>query len=139
MLKWPYYPFHKTDAGRSNSKRPKQKNDCTVRALATAASMQYDDAYNALKSRGRKASAGFHFPKKPGDEVNGFTFKWKPFPAVAGQNRMNVKDFCRQYPSGTFVLRVSKHVFTVVNGTAYDTCMVDPERCVYGVWSVEKI
>lgn len=28
------YPFKYSDGGRSESRRPKQRNDCTVRALA---------------------------------------------------------------------------------------------------------
>lgn len=36
----------KSDAGRSESRRPRQKNDCTVRALALALELRYDDAYD---------------------------------------------------------------------------------------------
>ena len=47
------FQYQFNDGGRSQSKRPKQKNDCTVRALAVSAQMSYDDAYTILKKYGR--------------------------------------------------------------------------------------
>lgn len=52
------YPWICTDAGRSQSKRPRQSNDCTVRALALALDCPYDQAYDTLKTAGRIASRG---------------------------------------------------------------------------------
>lgn len=44
----------KSDAGRYGSRRPRQKNDCTVRALALAMGLPYDEAYDRLKEAGRR-------------------------------------------------------------------------------------
>lgn len=51
--------FQQTDAGRAKSRRPRQKNDCTVRALALARSLHYDAAYDDLKKAGRGCSERF--------------------------------------------------------------------------------
>ncbi len=55
------YPWVCTDGGRASSSRPRQRNDCTVRALAIAGGLSYDDAYDLLKEAGRKCSRGFQF------------------------------------------------------------------------------
>ncbi|KKN24343.1 hypothetical protein LCGC14_0895700 [marine sediment metagenome] len=61
-----YIPSHfcKSDAGRSQSKRPKQKNDCAVRSLSLVASVSYDTAYDYIAYLGRKCSNGDHHLQK---------------------------------------------------------------------------
>ncbi len=135
MLK---YPFSSTDSGRTNSKRPRQKNDCTVRALANTTDIDYDDAYDLVKSRGRKSHRGGEFPKARSDDAAlGWTFTWGSFPAVKGQSRMNPATFCEQFKTGRYIVRVAKHVFAIVDGVAYDTSPERPDRCIYGAWKVQ--
>jgi hypothetical protein len=131
--------FVQSDAGRSLSKRPKQKNDCTVRAVVEATGIAYDAAYDILKEAGRKCSTGFHFKDWAAtNPLEGFVFKWKPFQAVKGERRMNPVKFCETHPTGTYILKTAKHVFAVKNGKIYDTFCEHDERCVYGCWEVVK-
>lgn len=127
------YAWICTDGGRASSTRPKQKNDCTVRALAIARNLPYDEAYDVLKDAGRKSSLGFDFVKWI--ETQPWATKIA-FPAVKGQRRMTPAQFCRDFPKGTFILRVTKHVFTVKDGVIYDAFENRPDRCVYACWSV---
>lgn len=125
----------KSDAGRSESRRPRQKNDCTVRALALALELRYDDAYDWLKSAGRACGERFDL----GRWLDGQDWATKiPFPAVKGQPRMNPVEFCRLYPVGTFVCRVAKHVFTVIDGVVIDDTPVRADRCVYTAWKIDR-
>jgi hypothetical protein len=134
MLK---YPFSYTDSGRADSKRPQQKNDCTVRALANVARIEYDEAYDFVKSRGRKSHRGGNFPQaRSNDTALGLTFIWRSFPAVKGRPRMNPATFCGQFKTGRYIVRVAKHVFAIVDGIAYDTLPERPDRCIYGAWEV---
>lgn len=55
------YPWLPSDAGRSASRRARQRNDCTVRALAMVHEMPYDQAYDLLAAAGRKCGKGFQF------------------------------------------------------------------------------
>ena len=128
------YPWIQSDAGRSQSKRPKQKNDCTVRGLAIARDITYDCAYDILKSRERQCAKGFHIGQWLGKQP------WAQkisFPAVKGVRRMNIAEFCGQYSTGRYICRVAKHVFAVVNGVVYDTDINRCDRCVYLAWKVE--
>jgi hypothetical protein len=131
------YPIVINDAGRSKSKRPKQDNDCTVRATATVFSIPYDQAYDLLKFHGRKSHKGFHY-NELADElvIDGKALKWRAFQAVKGQRRMNPVSFSQRYPVGRFIVRTAGHVFAFINGVAYDDTPEGPNRCIYGAWEV---
>lgn len=127
------YTWICTDGGRASSTRPKQKNDCTVRALAIARNLPYDDAYDVLKDAGRKCGRGFDFVKW----IDAQPWATKiSFPAVKGQRRMTPAQFCQDFPRGIFILRVTKHVLVVKEGVVYDAFENRPDRCVYACWSV---
>lgn len=139
------YPYMKTDGGRSQSKRPKQRNDCTVIALAVSASLTYDAAYDIVASRGRKCAEGYWFPfgfktirSGPMPEA-GVRFDWISYPAVKYDRREHIDSFARSHKKGVFVLRLSKHVCAVVDGVVHDTHRTYDERCVYGAWKVTKL
>jgi hypothetical protein len=50
----PSAPFSFNDGGRQLSKRPRQRNDCTVRAVAIACDFSYDSAYDLLEGQWQK-------------------------------------------------------------------------------------
>ena len=108
----PSAPFSFNDGGRQSSKRPRQKNDCTVRAIAIACSIPYDSAYDLLKANGRRERTAF--------------------PAIKGYLRMYPGDFCKLFPRGRWIIKTAKHVSAVVDGTIHDTFRPDPFRCAYG-------
>ena len=80
--------FVATDAGRSKSQRSRQRNDCAVRALAQAASVDYDVAYDVLAECGRKCGRGTAELLLI-DAIQKLDLIWKrqTFPAVKGQRR----------------------------------------------------
>lgn len=127
------YPWAKTDAGRSESSLPRQKNDCTVRALSIARQISYDDAYDILLKAGRKSGCRF----KLSDWINKQSWVKKiSFPAVKGQRRMNPATFVVQYPKGVFICKVAKHVFTIKDGVVFDDFEIAPDRCIYTAWQI---
>lgn len=129
------YRWVMTDGGRSTSKRPRQKNDCTCRALAIALNISYDAAYDMLHEAGRKCSRGFKFS----DWVAKQPFATKiSFPAVKGQRRMNPASFTAQFPTGVYICKVAKHVFAVIDGVVHDVFENSPDRCIYTAWAVVR-
>lgn len=131
------YPFVYSDGGRSNSKRPKQQNDCTVRAVALAFEVPYDRAYDMLKSAGRKSHQGFYFNEWAEETVvNGRRLKWRPFQAVKGQKRMNPVRFSQEFAKGRWIVRTAGHVFAFIDGVGYDDTKERDSRCIYGAWEV---
>lgn len=130
------YPWLASDGGRKGSKRQKQKNDCTVRALATARGLPYDEAYDLLADAGRKCSRGFRFSTW----IN--TQPWAKritFPAVKGQRRMNPAAFTQQFPRGRYICQVARHVFAVIDGVVHDEFQNRPDRCIYACWEIFPI
>lgn len=127
------YPWVCTDGGRASSSRPRQRNDCTVRALAIAGSLSYDDAYDLLKEAGRKCSRGFQFSAWLNRQ--GWAARIS-FPAVKGQRRMNPATFVQRFPKGRFICQVAKHVFAVIDGVVFDSFENRPDRCIYAAWEI---
>lgn len=130
--------YQYNDGGRTQSKRPKQKADCTVRAIALTCDLPYDEAYDLLKDAGRRSHAGFDFSGfiKKQNEINGKRLVWKPFQAVKGQPRMKPETFIKQFPEGKFILSIAGHVSVVINGINHDI-FEQWGRCVYGVWEIQ--
>lgn len=132
-------PFQRSDAGRATSRRPRQKNDCTVVALAHVTGEPYDDCYDALAKAGRKCAKGFDFRTwAKVAEFRGWRFRWMSFPAVPGLRRVNPTSFALKHREGRFVLRVSKHVMACVDGVVLDSFKGDGHRCVYGAWEAMR-
>ena len=107
----------KTDGGRKLSARGKQTKDCTVRTMAKAFRMMYDEAYDLLKKHGREPNKGFRYDKvfRAGESINGY------IPAVKReyQNR-GVNQVLACMGKGTFIVEIHKHVFCVIDGVVYD-------------------
>lgn len=134
------------DCGRTTSKRPKQTNDCTVRALAAAFDLDYDYAYDLLKTSGRVCSRGFNLMKwMESNWHNGLLLgravKKISFPAVKGQPRMNVATFAKTFAEGTYIVRVSKHVACIKNGVYLDWLNGGQYgyKCVYLAYQIENL
>lgn len=141
-------PFIQHDGGRSTSRRPKQKNDCTVRALALVTGKPYDYIYDLVAADGRKCGRGFDirrfFTPRRGDNFQALlnrlglaSVQWTAFQAIKGQRRMNPRAFAAQYPSGRFICKTAGHVYAVIDGTVYDTSPAREDRCIYGAWRIE--
>lgn len=129
------YVWQPSDAGRSASRRPRQTNDCTVRALATVMGSSYDEAYEELKRAGRKCRSGFRLSDWLGAQA------WATkiaFPAVKGQKRMNPSSFVKTFPAGRYIVKVSHHVFACIDGIVHDETVVSPDRCIYTAWKVTR-
>ena len=126
--------YHFNDGGRGQSKRPKQINDCTVRALSIIIKdMSYDDIYDFLASKGRKCSSGFALPKYLNKQL---WAKKISFQAIKGQPRMNPNTFSQEYPKGIFIIRTAKHVAVVIDGVLHDTFNMRQDRCIYTAWEI---
>jgi len=128
--------FAYDDGGRSESRRPKSKNDCVVRALAIATSQTYDESYEFWAKRGRQPHRGTDMKIVRRDFEKWFGWPWVPFPAVKGQKRMSHPQFEHEHPTGIWIVREAGHISAVVNGVLHDTFLPWEGRCIYGAWRV---
>lgn len=128
------YQLHLCDGGRNWSRRPYQKNDCTVRALATVTCRDYDSIYDMLKKAGRKSHDGFDLDGwlrvSPCKLFHGTTL------TKVNKKGLTVNNFAGKHPKGKFLLQTNSHVWAVINGVHYDLIRVkDQPLC--SIWRVE--
>ncbi|CAB5219167.1 hypothetical protein UFOVP229_35 [uncultured Caudovirales phage] len=108
-----------------------EKNDCTVRALATATGMAYDKAHEVLKEHGRRARTGVRI-----------TPLSNAYKAVMGveqvkmTGRPTLHRFVQDHTTGTLIVRLSNHVFVLKDGVQYDMQKNGERRRVLGYWLV---
>lgn len=133
--------FNYNDGGRLQSKRPREDNDCTVRAVAIAFGVSYDTAYDFFKLHGRKPDDGYHITDlfydylQPGKLLFGHTVTKIPFQAKKGHQRMYMAAFCHIYPRGVYILRLAYHVSTCLDGIINDTWW-EPTDMVYTAYKI---
>lgn len=94
--------------------------DCVVRAIAKLMDIDWEYAYAGVVSQGYSMrdmpssnSVWGAYLKKNG-------YKRHTLPDTC-PDCYTVKDFCRDYPTGKYLLATGTHVVTVVDGDYYDT------------------
>lgn len=106
-------PQVQNDGGKSAA-GIKDKNNCTVRALAIAANLPYEFADKIATEAGRKRNKGM----QTGDLMSLAATK-----GVASNRNtcaMTLKRFLQMYPTGRYVCRKAKHAFAVIDGVVHD-------------------
>ena len=148
----PTYPLQVNDGGRAAAGFVGGTGDCVVRSIAIATGLPYMQVYedlreaNAryaqardnklsrmLKQRGSSPRNGNHrnvfheYILKQG-------FEWVPTMKVGAGCQVHLRP--NELPKGTLIVKVSKHLTTVIDGVLHDTH--DPSRngsrCVYGYY-----
>ena len=96
------------------------RQDCVVRALANALSVEWVDAYDYLVKKGRR---DLYVPNDSGAwrkwiiEDGG---TWAACKAERGKKRMTALGFAETHPTGRFVLYVASHFTACVDGVILD-------------------
>ena len=94
--------------------------DCSIRAVAKALNISWEQAYALV------TSAGFNMGDMPHSNgvwgavlrQNGFYRKSLPDTCP---DCYTAKDFCEDHPKGIYILGFGRHVATVINGNLYDS------------------
>lgn len=109
---WIYY--------NPNPVRDSPVGDCSVRAIAKALNISWDEAHDLLS----------HNAKLMGDIQNanavwGSVLRQHGFKRAAIPNYCpdcyTAEDFCKDHPYGIYVLSFGNHVATVVDGAVFDS------------------
>lgn len=136
-----------------------EKNDCFVRALASATDVNYDVAHTFTKDYfGRADGRGVYFTGATIDplEESGLSLGSKDFDfKVLGKMRITnayklygkivyrqktVKSFIKDNPKGTYIVGVAGHAFTIKDGTLIDNAdeKFRPTRKVTSVFQLKS-
>lgn len=105
-------------------------SDCVVRALAIAQDQSWEKTYLELSVKG--FSMG---------DWGSSNLVWSAYLKDKGFRRyvvpeecsscFTVRDFCENYPDGTYILATGSHVVTVIDGDYYDTWDSGSEPIIY--------
>lgn len=104
--------------------------DCSVRAISKALNKSWDKAYADL------ALQGYVMSDMPSaNSVWGALLKSHGFEREAIPNTCpdcyTMGDFCRDHPFGVYVVAMSGHVATVIDGTLFDSWDSSQEIPIY--------
>lgn len=146
------YPLRVNDGGRAAAGFVGGAGDCVVRSIAIATGLPYIQVYedlreaNAryaqerdnklsrmLKHRGSSPRNGNHRSVFH-EYILNQGFEWIPTMKVGAGCQVHLRP--DELPNGTLIVKVSKHLTTVIDGVLHDTH--DPSRqgsrCVYGYY-----
>ncbi len=135
-------PWEYTDGGRSHYFSGRlDAGDCVTRAWAAATGRDYRDCYDdladAAAAAGQSRSARGGVLHKVYRPIFDQEFNWVPIMRVGSgcTVRLNRDEFPGR---GTFIVRLSRHLTTVIDGVVFDNHdpSRDGTRCVYGYWEV---
>lgn len=109
--------------------------DCVIRAICKLLNRDWEDAYIAITAYGLMMH-----------DMPSSNRVWERYLYDQGYRRTllpdtcpdcyTVKDFCRDYPSGSFLLAIGNHVVAVQDGRYYDTWDSGNEIPIY-YWKEE--
>lgn len=130
-----------SDGGRAHAGFRGETGDCVTRAVAIALDLPYrqvyDDLFALARSLGvRNPSPRDGVPRKVYDRyLADAGWAWTPTMTIGSGTTVHLRR--DELPAGRLVVRVSKHLCAVIDGTVFDTH--DPSRAgrraVYGFWS----
>ena len=146
------FPVQFNDGGREKAGFKGGAGDCVVRSIAIAAKLPYMQVYEDLRSANqsyaelRNDRLAWRLNNKGASPRNGnhrnvfhnyivgLGFEWVPTMKVGAGCQVHLRPI--ELPSGTLIVKVSKHLTTIVDGVIHDTH--DPSRrgnrCVYGYY-----
>ena len=132
-------------------------SDCVVRAIASAAEMDYDSAHQFVKEKfkrkNRKGTYGFgvtmNLMSKNGEKINGKSVEtiteeystmlyYVTVKGVKTLRSTTTSSFIKRYPKGTYVVTVNRHAFTIKDGVVIGN-VEDGKKMkkhIQGVWKI---
>ena len=146
------FPFQLNDGGREKAGFKGGAGDCVVRSIAIAAKLPYMQAYEDLRSANqnyaelkndrlaRRLNNKGSSPRNGNhrnvfhDYILGLGFEWVPTMQVGAGCRVHLRP--SELPTGTLIVKVSKHLTAIVDGVIQDTHNPSRggSRCVYGYY-----
>jgi hypothetical protein len=126
-------PFKYTDGGREADGFSHEKKDCTVRTLATICEMPYSTAHAILKEAGRLDKGKFPIRRLLEYGIADYIFTPVSLPVRVP---CTVNQVCKRFTKGSYIIRIRKHVFALIDGTQYDEWENGKKKRVINIWKV---
>ena len=103
----------------------KDRNFCTVAALAMTLDWSFGKAHRHMAKAGRKTGRGMFISAwrpaiEAAAESAGKRFKQGHYHILGDGRTMTLKRFCKEYPTGTYYIQVNQHALAIVDGVMHD-------------------
>ena len=146
-------------SGTDSKKAKSEKKDCVVKAIASSTNVDYDTAHSWVKENfereDKKGTSNWMISKRfknESMEIGGKKFKvrklknwettntYKLYGELINRQK-TVKSFRKDKPKGTYMVLVSKHAFTIKEGTLIDNHGEEwrPTRKVIGAYKFSPV
>jgi len=118
-----------------------ETNDCTVNAISNVTGLPYPTVHAYLKAAGRPDRHGFRTYSHFGSERIALGHKFTNLIAsdLGVRNGMTVGRFAQTHPRGRFLVCISRHALTVLDGVIVDSARAKPRARIKNAWLVEKV
>lgn len=104
--------------------------DCAIRAISIATDKPWNEVYTGVTLVGLKLSDMPSSNRVWGEYLEDNGFKLHLIPDSCPEC-YTVKDFCREYPKGTYIVGTGRHVIAIKDGSYMDTWDSGSERPLY--------
>jgi hypothetical protein len=98
----------------------RENNSCTVVALACTLDWSYGKAHRHMAKHGRKNRRGMHMETWLPALEEAAAKEGKTVRELNGPRGMTIGRFAKEYPKGTYYIRVNKHAVAIINGVMQD-------------------
>ena len=103
----------------------KDRNFCTVAALAMTLDWSFGKAHRHMAKAGRKTGRGMFVSVwrpaiQAAAEGTGKRFLEGDYHRLPDGRAMTLKRFCKEYPTGTYYIQVNRHAVAIVDGVMHD-------------------
>ncbi len=142
--------FQYNDGGRKEAGYNGKASDCVVRAISIIANIPYQKVYDDInlltkgeritKRRVTRSSSNSGVYKCTYTKyLEKLGFKWVPTMFIGKGCQVHLKE--NELPKGRLIVRLSKHLTSVIDGVIHDIYNPDREgtRCVYGYYIKEEV
>jgi hypothetical protein len=138
------FVFH--DGGRAVAGYKGMTGDCVTRSIAIATGKTYQEVYDSLNQMAQTERRGERKKRQSNSRIGVFRRTYQRYLESLGwrwTSTMSIGSGCRvhlrasELPQGPLIVKVSRHLTTVIDGVLYDTqnCSRRGARCVYGYFS----
>jgi hypothetical protein len=142
------FVFH--DGGRAAAGYRGSTGDCVTRSIAIATGKPYQEVYDALNRLSQTERLGKRKRRRSNSRKGVFRATYQRYLESLGwrwTSTMSIGSGCQvhlrasELPAGPLLVKVSRHLTAVIDGTLYDThnCSRGGTRCVYGFFSLKPV
>lgn len=141
--------FQYNDGGRKEAGFKGIARDCVVRAIAIISEKSYIEVYREInilahceklgkRQKTRSSSNNGVYKRTYKKYLKDLGFKWIPCTFIGKGCQVHLKE--SELPKGRLIVRLSKHLTSVIDGVINDIYNPDRNetRCVYGYWVKEN-